>query len=206
MTRSDQNIEELQRQAEARGRQLANSVDQVRFQLRPSSLAHEAAERLRTAAQGEMHNAVEKANSPAGRKAAIAALSLAGLAIAWRVRGRRPIERLPTSSTAVEEPPQIETESQAIRLRPGPLIAATSAVGLGIVLDKVIPPSASEQQLLESFGAEIKLALKQWTQRQVRRFVLEHAHEPLHPANAVTLAAAFLLTSRQERDAAERPQ
>jgi hypothetical protein len=196
-----ESLADLERQADAKRRELSGSMTKLRLQLQPSNLSNEVAERLKSAASDVMHRASEKANTRTGRGTAVAGVALSALALGWGMR--RParsarLEGLPSVPQVSDDlPSRMERPRDRNLIRTAATLVTALTLGAGIA--KIIPLSRSERNFLSSAGIEIRSACEQWAKRQVTQLLQPPLEGPFRPANAIALGIGLLLTGKDRK-------
>jgi hypothetical protein len=195
MSRDD--LAELERAVDAKRRVLSASLAQARLQLQPAALSDEVGKSVMSAATTALREGAEKARTPLGMwsGAAAVAISLLTLATSIRAPSRAPKE----IDVAMMSDKEVEMSSLANhRHETNTLSLATTlatSIAIGTLLAKVIPRLVGEEEVIGRAGAELRLALGHWTQRQVTEISRTQSDEPFRVVNAIALGLGLLLTT-----------
>ena len=192
----------LERKTAAKRVELAGTIDSLRSRLTPARLTSEATSELGQLSTAATHAILSKAKSPFGVSVAGIGVAMAAYFLSqssFRGSRRKPAALTLSHPAAFERGETPTRPSPAAGMGDVPLLKLAAAVGLGVALNKLIPVSEKEKQLLHGFGMEVQDAIESWAREQARRLVHPPGGSPMGVINFLALFIGVLSGSNRNR-------
>lgn len=192
----------FERKTAAKRIELAGTIDSLRSRLAPAQLTREATSELGQLSTAATHAILSKAKSPISISAAGVGVAMAAYFLS-QSKPRR--SRQKPAAPALGHPAAfVDGETQARRSPAGgvgsvPLLKLAAAVGLGVGLNKLIPVSEKEKQMLHGVGEEVQEAIESWAKEQARRLIHPPVGSPMGVINFLALFVGVLSGANKNR-------
>lgn len=194
----------LERRAVAKSAKLSGTLGQLRYNLTPARLTREATHEISHMSSAVAHALLVKAKSPIGLSAVGIGVAMAAAAYGLSQPPSRP-RQADADAPVAAEPPWAEGTPQEASAKmssspPGggvrSLLNLAAAVGVGIGLNRLIPVSNKEKQLLQGVGEEVEEAIHSWAREQATRLVHPPAGGSIGVVNILAMLIGVLGASR----------